>query len=312
MSKLGNAEKFSLYILILLGTYQAVFHFAYNYILSGSIFSLGLASALKIQFNSSPFSQKLKLLIIPTLLFWLAFLVSSLNHTVTIIIPWLFVLTAAAYISISPSKADVLNTVGIICLMISNINTEPMLAIQSVLPLIVFVSVMSVIMRQMGMLSKALISAQTMDALTGSLNPLQFKKEVEKSTELHRRYATSVSNLTLIFDAQGSLLNTLGQRAYAIYIKELAQVCQSRLRNTDILCRYSDEFFIILLPSTDFKSADYLAKDLLKSCKAYEFSCAKEHTTLNTATSSVVSFKYQICELLNNENWESWLSRSIK
>ena len=312
MSRLENPEKLSIYILILLGTYQAAFHFSYHYILSGSIFSLGLASALTILFTSSNVSLQLKQLHTPALLLWVAFIISNFNHSIIPVLPWLFVLSIATYISMSPNKADILNVIGISSVMLSNITTTPILTCQSMLPLIVFVTVISVIMRKIKVLSKDLIDAQTMDALTGSLNPLHFKKEIEKATELHRRYATSVSNLTLTFDAQGSLLNTLGQQAHALYIKELAQVCQSRLRNTDILCRYSDVFFIILLPSTDVTNADYLAKDLLKSCKAYDFSCTKENKHLANSTTSPVNFSYQICELLDNENWESWLSRSIK
>jgi len=312
MSRLVNPEKLTIYILILLGIYQAVFHFSYNYILSGSVFSLALASTLKILSTSSKFNLQLNQLYIPILLLWIAFIISNFNHSIINISPWLFVLSVVAYISMSPNKVDITNAVGIIILILSNINTTPMLTFQSMLPLIVFCTVMSVIMRDVKLLSKDLIDAQTMDALTGSLNPSQFKKEIEKCTELRRRYATPVSNISFTFDAQGSLLKTLGQQAHALYIKELAQVCQSRLRNTDILCRYSDEFFIILLPSTDIMNADYLAKDLLKSCRAYEFSGAKESKHLNDSTSSTISFSYQICELLENENWESWLSRSIK
>ena len=92
----------------------------------------------------------------------------------------------------------------------------------------------------------------------------------------------------------------IGREKFDQYQISLSQVWNSRLRNTDVLCRYQDGLFLVLLPSTKFDSALLLATDLIKASNDYEFDSQK-NITIQTKTVAHDGL----------ENWEDWLNQII-
>jgi len=295
--------------LLLLGVYQAVSHLTTGQYFSAGIFGFGVAIIVKLMFLSDvKQAQKLAALAI----FWLAFSISSYSSQATDALLWLFVLAALTYTQVPSASANILNVSGFLLVNLIGGYASTTILFGNMFPAIVFFVVLSVVVGQKRKAFNLLQEARTIDVVTGCLNAQQFKQEVRKAAGLHGRYATQVSHLALKFDDEGDLLRILGQASYEIYLRELAQVCQSRLRNTDVLCRYGEGLFMVLLPSTDHMNATHLAKDLVKSCDAYDFSYANEKRNKIAKSLQKIQLNYQICQLNQNENWESWLSRSVK
>ncbi|NOY84559.1 MAG: diguanylate cyclase [Nitrospirae bacterium] len=111
----------------------------------------------------------------------------------------------------------------------------------------------------------------TRDALTGLFNRRHFE-DIFKSELL--RGARHHHPVSLIFfdvdyfkkynDAHGHLMGD-------VVLRKLAELVQSRVRDTDIVCRYSGEEFIIVLPYTTKLDAKQLAEDIRQSVAAYKF-----------------------------------------
>lgn len=139
--------------------------------------------------------------------------------------------------------------------------------IETALWLTVMLLVTAVINQQFHLLKSKLSIAKTTDQLTGCIQTQAFRSELDKVMQLHERYATPFSLISI--QCQNDFNDEGDQNTW---LKELAQLYKSRLRKTDILCRYNNHTFIALLPSTSNKNAKLLSLDLEKCADAYQFS----------------------------------------
>ena len=146
-------------------------------------------------------------------------------------------------------------------------------------------------------LEKKLEQAITIDPLTGCSTISQFKKQFEAITTLHRRYRNSLTCLRFKATNHAESFHEKER-----YYGEVAQIFQSRIRQTDIICHYSQGYFLILLPNTDLENAEILATDLVQACKAYTFSDAEG------TKRSVARFDYELSSYNENHSWEAWFS----
>jgi len=237
---------------------------------------------------------------------WLAFLLSYsffAYSSYSIHIEWLYLLVICTHLLASRRFSLAISACGILLITLIFLSEKKSVAsIEHVLPLFIVFILSSLVSRAIEQLIKALNDAQTTDILTGCANSNRLKQEIKKSVELQHRYKTQVSCLTLSFKLKFEKYSQ-----YEVWQKELAQVCQSRLRNTDTLCRYSDDRFIILLPSTDKDNAKNLGDDLLKACRAYRFSYLANK---NDQGKSGPVLSYDISQYDGEESWESWLQNT--
>jgi diguanylate cyclase (GGDEF)-like protein len=135
------------------------------------------------------------------------------------------------------------------------------------------------------------------DNLTGCIQPTAFRLELEKVVQLYQRYETPFSLICIKYKHYFNTENDL-----QIWLKELTHLYQSRLRKTDILCRFTAQKFMILLPSTNSKNAKILLSDLKTSTDAYEFSFKQALT--EKMKHPVLHFSTETFN--NNESLEDW------
>lgn len=180
------------------------------------------------------------------------------------------------------------------------ISNKAFIFIESAFALTIVLLIASIIQIIISDLKTKLSIALKTDSLTGCIQPNTFKHELEKVVQLHHRYETPFSLICISYQNYFNTENDL-----QIWLKELTHLYQSRLRKTDILCRFTAQKFMILLPSTNSKNADTLLSDLQNSTNAYEFSFKQSSTketknpTLNFST-----------ETFNkNENIEDWFEK---
>ncbi len=151
----------------------------------------------------------------------------------------------------------------------------------------------NLLVRRVAALDRMLERSVTTDPVTGFGNIELLRIEMEKAIEMKRRYQIQSAAVMLVFNNHAECVSKHGDSKTNDLLRELAQVWSSRLRNTDILCRYADNSFVCLLVNTGVENAVYLAEDLVRASEAYDYQGQVD-----------IEVKYRIipCELTENED----------
>ena len=118
---------------------------------------------------------------------------------------------------------------------------------------------------------KKLIEMNTRDGLTDIYNRRFFDTRLEEEFIRHKRYDRPMSMIMLDIDFFKDTNDTHGHQAGDFILVSLTKLLSSRLRKTDIFCRYGGEEFCCILPETTIDSARSLANDLLHSVSSNTF-----------------------------------------
>jgi diguanylate cyclase (GGDEF)-like protein len=230
------------------------------------------------------------------------FAVLSSNYAKALILfDWFMILIVASYLLLATNIANIINGIGLIALFsLLYLQKGLMTSATQLLPLTVLLVFANLLSSQYAFLISMLQKSQVCDALTGCSNRDYFLKEVLKSSDIRCRYNINMSLIALKMDVSPEKIATIGREGFDQYQILLAQVWSSRLRNTDILSRYQDGLFLVLLPSTTLENASSLASDLTKASEDYEFD---NHENISIKTKTVAHNGI--------ENWEDWLNRGV-
>lgn len=107
--------------------------------------------------------------------------------------------------------------------------------------------------------------AASRDPLTGLWNRRQFLNLLENARTQKRRYDVDYSLLVLDADHFKSINDRFGHDKGDAVLISLAKALANRVRETDSVCRWGGEEFVILLPQTNIESAAHLAECLRAS-----------------------------------------------
>jgi len=232
--------------------------------------------------------------------FWVAIL-SSNSVRQGWELDWLFILIPCAYLLLNLKAANIINVTGLIVLQAVFYTDDYFTnGTARLLPFFVLMVIANMLATQHVYLKSALKRSQTHDALTGCVNRVCFQHEIIKASDICRRYQINMSMISLQINEPSKQIALLGNERFDQYLTSLAQVWSSRLRNTDILCRYSDGIFIVLLPSTVLESALLLADELVKSSKDYDFNLQNN-----------IQIRSKTMTHDGTESWEDWLNRTV-
>ncbi len=104
----------------------------------------------------------------------------------------------------------------------------------------------------------------TTDYLTGLYNRTYLHERLEAELSRSKRYNDSLSCLLLDIDFFKVVNDIYGYDWGDVLLKDITEVIKRRARKEDILTRYGDEEFIVLLPNTDEENA-YLFADRIRA-----------------------------------------------
>ena len=107
------------------------------------------------------------------------------------------------------------------------------------------------------------------DALTCIPNRLAYEKKTVKEIARWKRFGNALSLIVWDIDLFKKVNDTYGHKAGDKVLKTIAQLMNSRIRETDFLARYGGEEFVMLLPGTTEEEALRVANDLrtkVESC----------------------------------------------
>ncbi|MCU4675032.1 diguanylate cyclase [Catenovulum sp. 2E275] len=151
---------------------------------------------------------------------------------------------------------------------------------------------------------KRLEHMATTDRLSGALNRHSFDILLAQNIRLAERKSYTFSGILLDLDFFKNVNDKHGHLIGDQVIKQAVDLIKTQLRESDVLCRWGGEEFLILLPECNLAAAAKIAEQIRLNIGSYEFS---HHETL-TASFGVAEFKLS----QHNEKPdtpESWIHR---
>lgn len=106
------------------------------------------------------------------------------------------------------------------------------------------------------------------DPLTGAQNRRSFFNYALQQEKLYKRYGTEFSIIMMDIDFFKKVNDKLGHQTGDMVLKNLVIIIKNRLRDSDFLCRYGGEEFVILLPQSDEEDAYEIGERIRKAVKS--------------------------------------------
>ncbi len=116
----------------------------------------------------------------------------------------------------------------------------------------------------------------TTDALTGLHNRKYLHERLDAEISRAKRYDTKLSCLLLDIDFFKVVNDMYGYDWGDVLLKKIAEMLKSFIRKEDILTRYGDEEFIVILPNTPEENAFIFAERFRREIEKMEFIPAGE------------------------------------
>ncbi|NIF25868.1 GGDEF domain-containing protein [Pantoea sp. Tr-811] len=137
-----------------------------------------------------------------------------------------------------------------------------------------------------GMLKRHQASTEalaTLDSLTGLPNRRSFDLLAAQALQAAQRDRTALVALLIDLDHFKTLNDTHGHLAGDEVLRQFAQVLQGSLRQSDILCRWGGEEFIVLLRATEGRQAIEVAEKIRRRTEQQAFSFEAQALHLTTS-----------------------------
>lgn len=116
----------------------------------------------------------------------------------------------------------------------------------------------------------------TTDELTGLHNRKYMQERLEQEISRSRRYGNKLSCLLFDLDFFKAVNDIYGYEWGDVLLKSVAEKLRNLIRKEDILTRYGDEEFLLILPNTSEENAFIFAERFRKEIERMEFIPAGE------------------------------------
>jgi len=191
--------------------------------------------------------------------------IGSLRSITTEIVAAIFgsVFLTSLVIGLQVSVACTTLSIGELCQILLSVSAAPPILIG----LIIATRVKQTLTR-IELKNEELVSSARIDGLTGLLNRSGFDAVATVALEEAHRLGQPVSAFMCDIDAFRCLNDRYGHKAGDRALRNLAELLEEAIGcGSTILGRHGGDEFVILLPGTDLKAANAIAKGL---CEAYE------------------------------------------
>jgi diguanylate cyclase (GGDEF)-like protein len=138
-------------------------------------------------------------------------------------------------------------------------------------------------------LQKQLEDLSTTDDLTGVHNFRYFTDRFEDEERRARRYDQPLSLIMVDLDWFKSCNDTFGHQAGNMVLRGIARIIKTVVRDTDVVCRYGGEEFIVILPQTRNSDALEIGERIRTEVDRSDFSAEGLPKTIHVTVSVGVS-----------------------
>jgi len=128
------------------------------------------------------------------------------------------------------------------------------------------------------------------DALTGIPNRLAYDEFIQEEFTRWQRYKQPLSLCIIDIDKFKNVNDTYGHKAGDKVLVTVAELCNSRIRDTDFFSRYGGEEFMLILPQTNLAQAKVVAENLRREVDECSFHYAQDPVTI-TVSCGLAEFK---------------------
>lgn len=116
------------------------------------------------------------------------------------------------------------------------------------------------------------------DRLTGVWNRAHFDRVIELEMSRSSRYQQPLSLILLDIDHFKHINDRHGHAAGDGVLREIVRVVQERIRSADLLFRWGGEEFVVMTPSTGYRSAAVAAEKIRAAVESHDFPVAGKVT----------------------------------
>jgi diguanylate cyclase (GGDEF)-like protein len=120
-------------------------------------------------------------------------------------------------------------------------------------------------------LHKQVSDLAVIDELTGAYNYRYFSSRLEEERKRSERYGLPISLIMIDVDWFKRMNDTYGHEVGNMVLRELSRVIKECIRDTDLLCRYGGEEFIVILPQTASADARPIGDRIRERVDAHTF-----------------------------------------
>lgn len=136
------------------------------------------------------------------------------------------------------------------------------------------------------------------DFLTGLFNRNNFEEIIQLEIKKSIRFKYPINILIIDIDDFKRINDNYGHLSGDAVLKDLSKVLRSSVRETDYICRWGGEEFVVMLPKCDLDDAQSIAEKLILNTRKKAFKPTK------------ITVSIGIAQLKDNENITSWFIRA--
>jgi diguanylate cyclase (GGDEF)-like protein/hemerythrin-like metal-binding protein len=139
------------------------------------------------------------------------------------------------------------------------------------------------------------------DRLTGIWNRAHLDRMIEIEIARSARYQLPLSLVLLDIDHFKRINDRFGHATGDVVLREVVHVVQQQVRGADMLFRWGGEEFVVMTPSTGYRSAERVAEKIRAAVETHDFPAAGR-----------VTVSLGVAEHLPLESAEDWFKRVDK
>ena len=144
---------------------------------------------------------------------------------------------------------------------------------------------------------KELEGLATIDPITKINNKYKIEMVLEEQIFISRRYDRNLCLIQFSIDEFSNITNTYGEKVYDEILKEVVSLISKEVRLSDVMARWNNQEFVVVLPETSMIHAVMLAEKLRQKIEIHQFENVESITACFGIT--VINSKDQVDTFVN-------------
>ena len=109
------------------------------------------------------------------------------------------------------------------------------------------------------------------DKMLGIMNNIKLQEYIDHEVNRYKRYHTELTLMIFEINSLKNLTNIFPAEVIINLKKDFVQIVKKNIRDTDILSKWTNQQFVLLLPDVDFRAGQGLAKKIQALLQEYKF-----------------------------------------